>query len=164
MLRIPATALLATASQNTVTTAAHLRHGENPGINSPAAEGCPCAKDAVSTRSRSTESEARMSAHDGARTQLSCLDELSQAPTARIYRHWRCSVVASGFHNGARCTPEDPHDGWPCAFVWQSHRWSDCSQCHQAPARHTVRISDVVTYEICDACLQTIDSPTQETQ
>jgi hypothetical protein len=31
-------------------------------------------------------------------------------------RVWRCNVVASGYHNGAHCTPDDPHGGWGCGY------------------------------------------------
>jgi hypothetical protein len=33
-------------------------------------------------------------------------------------RVWRCEVNSSGYHNGCRCDPEDPHSGWNC-----DHRW-----------------------------------------
>lgn len=35
-------------------------------------------------------------------------------------RHWVCQVVRSGYHNGARCSPSDPHEGWGCAYRWES--------------------------------------------
>jgi hypothetical protein len=31
-------------------------------------------------------------------------------------RHWVCYVTRSGFHNGASCTPVDPHEEWGCGF------------------------------------------------
>lgn len=37
------------------------------------------------------------------------------------FRHyWRCVVVTSGFHNGAYCSPDDPHDAstWGCGYVY----------------------------------------------
>lgn len=36
---------------------------------------------------------------------------------ALFERRWRCGVVASGFHNGALCSPSDPHDNsWDCGW------------------------------------------------
>lgn len=36
----------------------------------------------------------------------------------KFHRYWRCEVFTSGFHNGCRCRPDDPHDGWDCQWVW----------------------------------------------
>lgn len=33
-------------------------------------------------------------------------------------RRWRCGVTASGYHNGAGCTPGDPHGDWGCGYRW----------------------------------------------
>jgi hypothetical protein len=33
---------------------------------------------------------------------------------------WRCEVVSSGYHNGARCSPKEPHGGWNCGWAWTS--------------------------------------------
>lgn len=35
-------------------------------------------------------------------------------------RVWYCEVFHSGFHNGCRCRPTEPHDGWNCRWVWKS--------------------------------------------
>jgi hypothetical protein len=35
-------------------------------------------------------------------------------------RRWICEVVDSGFHNGAHCTPREPHAGWSCGWYWRS--------------------------------------------
>lgn len=33
---------------------------------------------------------------------------------------WSCGVFDSGAHNGARCTPEDPHGGWwRCGYKYK---------------------------------------------
>jgi hypothetical protein len=37
-------------------------------------------------------------------------------PASVLYKHWVCEVVRSGFHNGAMCSPSDPHDDWGCAY------------------------------------------------
>lgn len=35
----------------------------------------------------------------------------------RFTRRWVCQVVRTGFHNGARCSPDDPHDpSWRCGW------------------------------------------------
>ncbi len=40
---------------------------------------------------------------------------------ANARHRWVCGVVASGFHNGAHCTPDDPHGGrWGCGWHWTS--------------------------------------------
>lgn len=32
-------------------------------------------------------------------------------------RRWVCYVVRSGYHNGAHCTPRDPHGAtWNCGY------------------------------------------------
>ncbi len=36
-----------------------------------------------------------------------------------IQRRWVCSVLRSGYHNGATCLPADPHEGWGCGFRWE---------------------------------------------
>lgn len=34
---------------------------------------------------------------------------------------WRCHVLRSGYHNGATCTPDDPHGpGWNCQYVYEA--------------------------------------------
>jgi len=35
-----------------------------------------------------------------------------------FHRFWRCEVFSSGYHNGAKCTPDDPHGGWSCQYMW----------------------------------------------
>jgi hypothetical protein len=37
-------------------------------------------------------------------------------PLTAFSRHWVCYVVRSGYHNGAKCTPLDPHDDWSCGY------------------------------------------------
>lgn len=32
-------------------------------------------------------------------------------------RVWRCEVYSSGYHNGCKCGPDDPHGGWNCGYV-----------------------------------------------
>lgn len=35
----------------------------------------------------------------------------------RFTRRWVCQVVRTGYHNGARCSSEDPHDpSWQCGW------------------------------------------------
>jgi len=43
----------------------------------------------------------------------------SPAATVRdlFEKRWRCDVVASGFHNGAHCDPDDGHDD-RCGYRW----------------------------------------------
>lgn len=45
--------------------------------------------------------------------------------SATFDRRWLCQVVASGFHNGASCTPDDPHHGWGCGFRWTAAPLTD---------------------------------------
>jgi hypothetical protein len=35
-------------------------------------------------------------------------------------RRWVCMVVRTGYHNGCRCTPSDPHGGWGCEYRWEA--------------------------------------------
>lgn len=32
---------------------------------------------------------------------------------------WNCEVFTSGYHNGCKCGPDDPHGGWNCRYVWK---------------------------------------------
>jgi hypothetical protein len=32
---------------------------------------------------------------------------------------WNCEVFTSGYHNGCKCTADDPHGGWNCRYVWK---------------------------------------------
>lgn len=34
-------------------------------------------------------------------------------------KRWVCGVVRSGYHNGAGCSPEDPHRGWGCGYYYE---------------------------------------------
>lgn len=50
-------------------------------------------------------------------------------PAAWFRREWVCKVVDSGYHNGAHCTPNDPHGGlWNCGYFWRAsfadNRWN----------------------------------------
>jgi hypothetical protein len=37
-----------------------------------------------------------------------------------VWPKWVCGVVRSGYHNGAKCTPSDPHDpSWKCAYRYE---------------------------------------------
>jgi hypothetical protein len=52
-------------------------------------------------------------------------DELAVHSPAKVLRdlferRWRCGVTASGYHNGAGCSPGDPHDGWGCGYRWMA--------------------------------------------
>lgn len=38
---------------------------------------------------------------------------------SRFERVWNCEVRRSGYHNGDPCTPDDPHAGWNCGYVWK---------------------------------------------
>lgn len=40
---------------------------------------------------------------------------LSGLMEQRVTR-WACVVVESGYHNGARCTPDEPHADWGCGY------------------------------------------------
>jgi hypothetical protein len=36
-------------------------------------------------------------------------------------RRWACNVVATGYSNGARCDPTEPHGAdWRCGYYWQA--------------------------------------------
>lgn len=36
-------------------------------------------------------------------------------------RRWVCGVGRSGYHNGANCSPDDPHlNGWGCSYRWEA--------------------------------------------
>lgn len=41
-------------------------------------------------------------------------------PESVFARRWVCNVVRSGYHNGAFCTPDEPHREWGCGFRWES--------------------------------------------
>lgn len=43
---------------------------------------------------------------------VEALEAIGYEPTV----HWVCGVVRSGYHNGARCSYSEPHEGWGCAF------------------------------------------------
>ncbi len=34
-------------------------------------------------------------------------------------RRWVCEVVRSGYHNGAGCSPKDPHGDWNCCYRYE---------------------------------------------
>ena len=40
-------------------------------------------------------------------------------------RRWRCEVLSSGFHNGATCNPNEPHQGWDCEYKWMAPALDD---------------------------------------
>jgi lysozyme family protein len=42
-------------------------------------------------------------------------------PMHHFARKWVCMVVRSGYHNGAACTPDDPHGStvWGCAYRYE---------------------------------------------
>jgi len=50
----------------------------------------------------------------------------SSAPLFR--RVWRCEVFSSGYHNGARCRPEDPHGGWACEYRYVASSLPDTDE------------------------------------
>lgn len=35
-------------------------------------------------------------------------------------RYWRCEVFSSGYHNGAKCDPSDPHFAWDCRWAYST--------------------------------------------
>ncbi len=39
-------------------------------------------------------------------------------PEHHFDRRWTCRVVSSGYHNGAHCTPSEPHNKevWSCGY------------------------------------------------
>ncbi len=42
---------------------------------------------------------------------------MSVGTATSLFDHrWVCGVVRSGYHNGARCSPDDPHEGWGCGM------------------------------------------------
>lgn len=44
---------------------------------------------------------------------------------SRFERVWDCEVVRTGYHNGAVCTPGEPHGGWNCGYVWKFPSMTD---------------------------------------
>lgn len=44
----------------------------------------------------------------------------SQTLASTFTRRWVCNVVRSGYHNGAHCTPDEPHTAWECGYRWES--------------------------------------------
>lgn len=40
-------------------------------------------------------------------------------------RRWVCTVVSSGYHNGAGCAPGEPHSGWGCGYRWVAPALTD---------------------------------------
>ena len=41
-------------------------------------------------------------------------------------RRWVCRVVSTGYHSGAGCNPDDPHDGdWRCGYYWAASVMTD---------------------------------------
>jgi len=34
-------------------------------------------------------------------------------------KRWVCEVQSSGYHNGATCSPDDPHEGWRCEYRYE---------------------------------------------
>lgn len=51
-------------------------------------------------------------------------------PASWFRREWVCKVVESGYHNGAHCSPNDPHSlfEWGCGYYWRAsfsdQRWN----------------------------------------
>jgi hypothetical protein len=45
-------------------------------------------------------------------------DSALAALLSRFQRKWLCGVTRSGQHNNADCTPDDPHEGWGCGYLW----------------------------------------------
>lgn len=45
------------------------------------------------------------------------LGELYGEPT------WRCGVFDSGYHNGCKCNPSGPHDGWNCGYAYRAPQY-----------------------------------------
>lgn len=43
------------------------------------------------------------------------------AEELQFYRVWRCEVFSSGYHNGCKCNPSEPHGGWNCEYRWISN-------------------------------------------
>ena len=37
-----------------------------------------------------------------------------------VYPAWVCAVVRSGYHNGAGCSPRDPHEDWDCQYRYET--------------------------------------------
>lgn len=36
-----------------------------------------------------------------------------------LVKRWVCEVVRSGYHNGAGCSPKDPHGEWNCCYRYE---------------------------------------------
>lgn len=43
---------------------------------------------------------------------------------AMYEQRWRCGVFDSGYHNGCKCGPDDPHDGWGCGYQYRAPAYS----------------------------------------
>ena len=44
---------------------------------------------------------------------------MAQALREASVKRWICEVVRSGYHNGAHCSPVDPHEGWNCGYFYE---------------------------------------------
>lgn len=40
-------------------------------------------------------------------------------------RIWICEVTSSGYHNGCKCSPDEPHDDRNCRYVWKGVALTD---------------------------------------
>lgn len=49
------------------------------------------------------------------------LEQVMYAALPHLERKWVCYVVRSGYHNGARCSADDPHDAWGCGWRHELH-------------------------------------------
>lgn len=46
-------------------------------------------------------------------------------PRELFKRRWYCEVTATGYHNGVRCDPKYPHQGWNCEYRWSAPSLTD---------------------------------------
>ncbi len=46
-------------------------------------------------------------------------------------RRWYCGVFGSGFHNGSKCGPDDPHGNWGCEYRWIAAHLPDTERTRQ---------------------------------
>lgn len=36
-----------------------------------------------------------------------------------VSARWVCEVFSSGYHNGCKCDPSEPHGGWRCGYRYE---------------------------------------------
>jgi len=59
------------------------------------------------------------------------------------HREWRCGVFESGFSNGDKCNPRDPHDpSWGCQWVLRAPLLKDNQAARDRLAANGILVED----------------------